>query len=109
MSGDTAARMPLWKKEDKLVITGGDRSDMIVAALEKGTAGLILTNNIIPPQNLLSKASDMNITVMLVPFDTFLAAKQIDDMVPLLTKDDTERIKMLQKLVEQNVDLKALR
>ena len=40
--------------------------------------------------------------------DTFQTAKQIDDMIPLLTKDDTERIKMLQKLVEQNVDLKAL-
>ena len=108
MSGDTAARMPLWKKENKLVITGGDRSDMIVAALEKGTSAIILTNNIIPPQNLLSKASDMNITVMLVPFDTFLAAKQIDDMVPLLTKDDNERIGTLQKLIEQNIDIKAL-
>ena len=36
MAGDTAARSPIWKKENKLVITGGDRSDMIVAALEKG-------------------------------------------------------------------------
>jgi uncharacterized protein len=108
MSGDTAARMPLWKKENKLVITGGDRSDMIVAALEKGTSAIILTNNIIPPQNLLSKATDMNITVMLVPFDTFLAAKQVDDMVPLLTKDDTQRIETLKKLVEQNVDIKSL-
>jgi uncharacterized protein len=108
MAGDTAAQSPLFKKENKVVITGGDRSDMIVAALEKTTAGIILTNNIIPPQNLIAKASDMNIPVLLVPFDTFLAAKQIDDMIPLLTKDDPERISLLQKLIEENVDLKAI-
>jgi uncharacterized protein len=108
MAGDTAARAPLWKKENKLVITGGDRSDMIVAALEKGTSAIVLTNNLIPPQNLLAKASDMNITVMLVPMDTFQTAKQIDDMVPLLSRDDTERIEILQKLIQQNIDLKTL-
>jgi uncharacterized protein len=108
MSGDTAAHSPLFAKNNKVVITGGDRSDMIVAALEKTTAGIILTNNVIPPQNLISKASDMNIPVLLVPFDTFQAAKQLDDMVPLLTRDDSERITLLQKLIEKNVDLKAI-
>ena len=108
MAGDTPPDYPLWKKENKLVITGGDRSDMIVAALESSTSGIILTNNIIPPQNLISKAADMNIPMLLVPFDTFPTAKQVDDMVPLLTKDDTERIAMLKKLVEQNVDIKSL-
>jgi uncharacterized protein len=108
MSGDSAARLPLWKKENKLVITGGDRSDMIVAALEKTTSGIILTNNIIPPQNLISKATDMNIPMLLVPLDTFQAAKQIDDMIPLLTRDDSERIGLLQKLIEQYVDIKAI-
>jgi len=108
MSGDAAARLPLFKKENKLAITAGDRSDMIVAALESDTAGIILTNNIIPPQNLIAKASDSNIPLLLVPFDTFQAAKQVDDMVPLLTRDDTERIDLLSKLVEQNVDIKAI-
>jgi BioD-like phosphotransacetylase family protein len=108
MSGDSAARLPLWKNENKLVLTGGDRADMIVAALEKTTSAIILTNNIIPPQNLIARASDMNIPMLLVPFDTFQAAKQIDDMIPLLTRDDAERISLLQKLVDQNVDIKAL-
>lgn len=108
MSGDIAAHSPLFKKENKVVITGGDRADMVVAALEKTTSGIILTNNILPPHNLLAKASDMNIPILLVPFDTFQTAKQIDDMIPLLTKDDPERIAMLQKLIQQNVDLKSI-
>ncbi len=108
MSGDIAARLPLFKKENKLAITGGDRTDMIVAALDSSTAGIVLTNNIIPPQNIIAKASDRNIPLMLVPFDTFMTAKQIDDMTPLLTRDDTERIGTIQRLVEQNVDLQAI-
>jgi BioD-like phosphotransacetylase family protein len=108
MSGDSAARLPLWKKENKLVLTGGDRSDMIVAALEKTTSAIVLTNNTIPPQNLIAKACDMNIPLLLVPFDTYQAARQIDDMIPLLTRDDTERIELLKNLIEQNVDINEI-
>jgi len=108
MAGDTAARLPLFKKADKLAITGGDRSDMMVAALESSTSAIVLTNNIIPPQNLIAKATDLNIPLLLVPFDTFMAAKQIDDMTPLLTRDDPERIATIQNLIEQNVDIKSI-
>jgi BioD-like phosphotransacetylase family protein len=108
MGGDAAVRHPLWKTENKLAITSGDRTDYILAALESSTSGIILTNNVLPPQNLLAKAAEKNIPIMLVPFDTFATAKQVDDMIPLLTKDDPERINLLQKLVEQNVDIKAI-
>jgi len=30
------------------MITGGERSDMILAALERDTIGIILTNDIVP-------------------------------------------------------------
>lgn len=108
MSGDAAARHPLFKKENKLAITSGDRSDYIVAALESSTSGIILTNNMIPPQNLISKATDRNIPMLLVPYDTFQTAKQVDDMIPLLTKDDSQRIALIQKLIEQNVSVEEI-
>jgi uncharacterized protein len=108
MAGDIAARLPLFRKLNKLAITGGDRTDMIVAALESSTAGIVLTNNVIPPQNIIAKATDLNIPLMLVPFDTFQTAKQIDDMTPLLTKDDTERIDAIQTLIAKNIDIQAI-
>jgi uncharacterized protein len=106
MSGDAAVRLPLFKKENKLAITSGDRSDMIIAALESNTAGVVLTNNVIPAQNIVALASEKNIPLLLVPFDTFQTAKQVDDMTPLLTKDDVLRIDLLKKLITQHVDLK---
>ncbi len=108
MSGDAAVRLPLFKKENKLAITSGDRSDMIIAALESNTSGIVLTNNVIPAQNIVTLASEKNIPLLLVPFDTFSAAKQVDDMTPLLTKDDSHRIDLLQKLISQHVDFKEM-
>ena len=108
MSGDAAVGYPQFKQENKLAITSGDRSDYIVAALASNTSGIILTNNVIPPQNLISKASDLNIPLLLVPFNTYETAKQVDDAVPLLTKDDSEHIQLLKKLVEKNVDLNSI-
>jgi uncharacterized protein len=108
VSGDMAAHTPLFKKSDKLLIISGDRADIFAAALDTNTAGIILTNNMVPSQNLLAKATDLNIPVLAVPFDTFQTAKQVDDMVPLLTKDDSERIDTLKKLIEQNVDIASV-
>jgi BioD-like phosphotransacetylase family protein len=108
MSGDQAACYPVFKQENKLAITSGDRSDYIVAALESNTSGIILTNNVLPPQSLISKASDLNVPMLLVPFPTYDTAKQVDDAIPLLTKDDTEHIQLLKKLVEKNVDIQSI-
>ncbi|MCR4394243.1 MAG: DRTGG domain-containing protein [Dehalococcoidales bacterium] len=108
MSGDAAVRLPLFKIENKLAITSGDRSDMIVAALESSTAGIVLTNNVIPAQNIIAKAAEKNIPLLLVPYDTFQTAKRVDDMPTLLTRDDTERINLLEKLIKEHIDIDAI-
>jgi uncharacterized protein len=96
---------PVFKKENKLVITGGDRTDMILASLDSDTAGIILTNNILPPSNIISKASERNIPLLMVFSDTYQTAKQIENLEPLLTKDDSEKVELLKQLVIQHVKL----
>jgi BioD-like phosphotransacetylase family protein len=96
---------PLFKKENKLVITGGDRTDMILAALEGDTSGIILTNNILPPSNIISKASEKNIPLLMVFSDTYQTAKQIESLEPLLTREDTEKVDLLKQMVEKHVQL----
>ena len=97
MSATAAQREPAFKKEGKLIITTGDRSDIILAALENDTSGIVLTNNIIPSSKIISKAAQMKIPLLLVHADTFLAAKQVDDAVPLLTKDNADKIEILEQ------------
>ncbi len=108
MSADAVLRVQRFNKEAKLVITSGDRSDMILAALETKAAGIILTNNILPPPNIIAKASAANVPLLLVAQDTFHAAQKVDNLVSLLSKDDHFRMGQLKDLIEENVDVPDL-
>jgi hypothetical protein len=108
MSADAVLRVQRFKESEKLVITSGDRSDMILAALDTNAAGIILTNNLLPPANLIAKASNRNIPLLLVPKDTFQTAKKIDELIPLLGKEETIKMELLGKLVKENVNLKGI-
>lgn len=108
MSAQAAMRHPAFAQENKLIITSGDRSDMIVAALESNTSGIVLTNNIVPPANVISLAAERNIPLLLVPYDTYETAKRIEAIEPLLTKDALDKIALLEQLVRNYVDLARL-
>jgi hypothetical protein len=105
LSASAYINSPVFGKEAKLLITGGDRSDIILAALEGGVSCIVLTNNILPPSNIISKAHSANVPLLLVPWDTHYTTKQIDNMEALLTKDDNEKIVAIKKLIVENVDL----
>ena len=63
MSAAQVVTKPLWSLENKLIITPGDRPDMILAALESNTAGIVLTNNLLPEDPVIhSKADSKNIS-----------------------------------------------
>ena len=108
MSGNVAVQKPLFKKEDKLIITGGDRSDMILAALNHNAAGVILTNNILPPSNIISKAEESGTPLLLVTPDTYQVARQVDRMEPLLTKEAADKIDLLKAMVQAHINIDAL-
>ena len=104
-SPSTALRYPPFRDENKVVITGGDRSDMILASLETKTAAIILTGNILPPQNIVAKASERNVPLLSVFSDTYQTARQIENIEPLLTKDDGDKVLLWEKLAQEHVNL----
>lgn len=109
MSASAVLSDPLIGKDDKLVITSGDRSDMVLAALEAGgTSCILLTNNIVPPANVINRASEEEVPILLVPSDTYAIAQQVQEIEPLLTKDDTDKVEILGRLVSDNVDVGAV-
>jgi hypothetical protein len=58
------------RRANKAVITGGDRSDLQLAALETSTSALVLTGNIRPAAAVLDKAEEREVPIILVPDDT---------------------------------------
>jgi BioD-like phosphotransacetylase family protein len=110
MSVNAALLDPQINEPGKLVITSGDRSDMILAMMEtEGTAGIVLTNDIIPPANIVAKASGQNVPLLVVSGDTYSTALQIERIRPLLRAEDTTQIDSLTALVSDHVDMGGIR
>ncbi|MBN1532236.1 MAG: AAA family ATPase [Spirochaetes bacterium] len=108
MSTDETMRNPLFNKDNKFLITSGDRNDMILAALESETVGILLTNNILPPSTIISRAAERRVPLLLVTSDTYQVTRQIDGMEALLTKDNQERIRLLAQLTEKYINLDTI-
>lgn len=88
MSTDETVRNPLFNKGRKLLITSGDRDSTILAALEGDTSGIVLTNNIFPRPNIIARASERNIPLLLVTMDTYQVSMQIDRIEALITNNE---------------------
>ena len=108
MSANAALNEAAFKKGEKLLITSGDRSDMILAAFETNTSCILLTNNILPPPNIIAKAQDLHIPILLVPWDTYETANKVHALETLLRKDDKARLELLKGLVKKHIDMKKL-
>jgi uncharacterized protein len=60
------------------VVTGGDRADIQLAALETSTQCLILTGHLAPQPFIVSRAEDLEIPILSVDLDTLTAVEIID-------------------------------
>ncbi|MBN2251321.1 MAG: phosphotransacetylase family protein [Candidatus Altiarchaeota archaeon] len=108
MSATSAQKNHGFRKENKLVITSGDRSDMMLAAIESDAACIVATNNITPHTRIISKAMESGIPVLQVPTDTYTTAVNIRQMELSLSEKDTAKIELLARMVKQNVSIKEL-
>lgn len=101
-------------KEDTLIITPGDREDIILAALSHSLShqegsknnfvGIIITGSIQPSPEVLKIIMNTQIPIILCPLDTFDCASQIHDLKVKIQVDDLQKIEISQKLFDQYVD-----
>jgi len=105
MSGDAAQRVEKFKNKNKLIITAGDRTDMILAAINTECVGIVLTNNILPPPNIIALASEKEVPLLLVQSDTHKVAKKIGQMIPLVDSSDIKKIEILEESVKNYTTL----
>jgi len=92
----------------KCVITGGDRSDIQLAALETPTRCLILTGGMRPSHTVLARAQERRVPVLLVSGDTLSTVGIIDELVGKLRIRDPNKIEHAVHQFEQHLDLAQL-
>jgi BioD-like phosphotransacetylase family protein len=93
---------------NKAVITGGDRSDVQLAALETQTKALILTGNLQPSPIVMARAEDLQIPMILVNLDTLAAVEKTDEIVGRVRIHQAQKVQRFVELIEENVDLDSL-
>ncbi|MEM2915426.1 MAG: DRTGG domain-containing protein, partial [Candidatus Bathyarchaeia archaeon] len=102
MTPESATRY-FQRAKNELVITGGDRTDIIFAALETGVSALILTGNLYPSVKIFPRADDLAIPIILVPYDTYTTLQQLQKVVGRIKPKDKKRIAKAKKLIKENV------
>lgn len=107
MGTDAALKSHLFQEHNQVLITSGDRSDLILTSLQNNAAAVILSNNIVPSSFILSKADNLGIPLLLVSTNTHETARQIDKIEPLPTGNDKEKIGILETMIREYVDIKA--
>ena len=99
-----------------LVITPGDREDIILAALStaglqetgKAIAGLILSGDLLPHPTVLDLIARSPIPVMASATDSYPIANAIHSMTIKTLPGDHEKIARIEAMVEANVDVERL-
>ncbi|MHA1786253.1 MAG: phosphotransacetylase family protein [Candidatus Helarchaeota archaeon] len=97
------------RTNNNLIITGGDRPDIIIGALElPNTSCVILTGNIQPPNMVLTKAHEKEIPLILVPHDTQGTSELVRHTTGYVSAENKEKIKFAKETIEKHLDLKKL-
>ncbi len=96
------------RKGNKAVITGGDRPDIQLAALETSTKCLILTGNLKPSPLILGRAEEKGVAVILIPHDTMTAVEIIESFFGKVGFHQEEKIKLMEELLKTHLDFASM-
>ncbi|UCH37504.1 MAG: phosphotransacetylase family protein [Candidatus Bathyarchaeota archaeon] len=88
----------------KAVITGGDRTDVQLAALETKLSALILTGNLYPDARVLARAEELDVPVLLAPWDTYSTVRRISSLTGRINPEDERKISLAKTLISQHVN-----
>ena len=116
VAAQNAAHMHHRITSGALVITPGDREDILMAASLKilsgvPVAGLLLTCGTAPSpavQGIISPALSQNVPVLLTEHDTFATAYALAHQDQTIPADDTERMETMVEFVAEHVDAEEL-
>ncbi len=107
MTEDSALRR-FRKQHNKAVITGGDRTDIQLAAMETSTTCLILTGNLHPNNLIIKQAEDMCVPILLVPSNTMETVEALDRIFGKTRLGQKEKLDKFIGYVKEFIDLKRL-
>ena len=102
-------------KPGVLLITPGDREDLVLAACtaldpqnETQMAGIVLTGGLRPDEGILKIIRTMPIPVLLAQADSYQVASQVHNLTVKTRPNDAKKISVIRDIVAKNVNLKKI-
>jgi BioD-like phosphotransacetylase family protein len=96
------------RQMNKAVITGGDRTDIQLAALETSTTCLVLTGNLQPSPLILKQADEMGVAILLVPGNTMETIEAIERVFGKTRLGQAAKLQQFEALFAEHVDIGRL-
>lgn len=103
MNAESALRF-FQRVPNKAVITGGDRADIQLAALQTSTRCLLLTGDLYPNERILARAEELGVPVVLVPHDTSATAEMCERLHGQLTLHSERKISRAREIINSCLD-----
>ncbi|MBI5774767.1 MAG: AAA family ATPase [Verrucomicrobia bacterium] len=101
-------------KRGVLIITPGDREDIVLAAstacraAADCLAGIVLTGNLRPGPAVLEIIRKLPFPVLLAADDSYEVASKVHDLIVKTRPDDLEKISLIRDLIAKHVDVKKI-
>jgi BioD-like phosphotransacetylase family protein len=96
------------RQKNKAVITGGDRTEIQLAALETSTTCLILTGNLQPSSLIVRQADQSGVPVLLVRGTTMETIEKIDSIFGKTRLGQAAKLQQFEQLLAKHADIKRL-
>jgi hypothetical protein len=96
------------KGSNMAVVTGGDRADIQMAALETSTQCLILTGHLPPQPFILNRAEELEIPVLSVDLDTLTTVEIIDNAFGQVRFHEPMKVECIRQLMGEYFDIERL-
>ncbi|WP_263975290.1 phosphotransacetylase family protein [Leptolyngbya sp. 7M] len=96
------------KGRNMAVVTGGDRTDIQLAALETSTQCLILTGHLPPSSTILTRAEDLEIPILSVDLDTLTTVEIVDRAFGQVRLHEPIKVQAVYQMMEKHVKFDQL-
>lgn len=103
-----AALSYFWRQPNKAVITGGHRSDILMAALETSTRCLVLTGGQDPNEVIVSRAVERGIPILVVPYDTLTTVEKLEGVLGRIRIREERKVARARQLIDAHLDYEML-
>lgn len=106
--GPESALSHFRRRTNKAVITGGDRADLQMAALETSTSALVLTGNLRPSAAVIDKAEERQVPIILVAEDTMTAVDRAEQIFGHIRFKQQAKIQRFTEMLDRGFDFQRL-